>query len=149
MSDERFTLASAFAAAARHQLAEWVGAFLASPGSDNATLAAALAQREHSWYGPLRMPLSALGRLAGPEPDARCPIAPHEWEADVGALEQRVDDGWEPPPLLAEYRGGRLLLQDGNHRYEALARSGASHAWVVVWSDEPIERARARDRVRA
>jgi hypothetical protein len=149
MSDDRFTVSSAFAAAARDDLPAWVGAFLASPGSDNATLAAALAQREHSWYGPLRVPLSALARLAGPEPDARCAVAPREWDADVGAMENLVDEGWDPPPLLAEYRDGTLLLQDGNHRYEALARSGASHAWVVVWSDDSTERLRLRDRVRA
>lgn len=139
VTDPAFTVSAAFAAAARDELATWVGDFLASPGSDNAVLAAALAQREHCWYGPLRVPLDALSRLAGPEPDARCPVTLDEWEVDVAAMEARVDDGWEPPPLLAEYRDGRLLVQDGNHRYEALVRSGASHAWVVVWSDEPTE----------
>jgi hypothetical protein len=146
---DRFTVSSAFAAAARNELAAWVGDFLASPGSDNAVLAAALAQREHSWYGPLRVPLSALDRLAGPEPDARCPISPREWEADVGAMEDLVDEGWDPPPLLAEYRDGKLLLQDGNHRSEAMTRSGATDAWVVVWSDEPWGAPAETDSVRA
>ena len=30
--------------------------------------------------------------------------------------------GWEPAPLLAQFDRGELLLQDGNHRYEALTR---------------------------
>ena len=47
-----------------------------------------------------------------------------------------MEQGWEPPPLLAEGRGGRLLLQDGNHRYEALVREGARHAWVLVYFDD-------------
>ena len=40
---ERFTLASARAAAEEGRTAGWVGDFLASPGSDNEILAAALA----------------------------------------------------------------------------------------------------------
>jgi hypothetical protein len=148
MSDDAFTVATARAAARRGELAVWVGDFLASPGSDNNVLAAALAQREHTWYGPLRVPLAALARLAGPEADVRCPVAPFEWEADVGAMEDCVDEGWEPPPLLAEYCEGQLLLQDGNHRYEALKRAGESHAWVVVWCDDAAGVPTERDRVR-
>ena len=63
-------------------------------------------------------------RLAGPEDDALVPIDEDEWEGDVDEMEESLDDGWEPPPLLAEYQDGRLLLQDGNHRYEALRARG-------------------------
>ena len=51
-------------------------------------------------------------------------------------MEESLDDGWEPPPLLAEYQDGRLLLQDGNHRFEALVRAGESHAWTLVYFDD-------------
>ena len=79
-------------------------------------------------------------RLAGPEDDALVPIAEGEWEADVQSMEASVASGWEPPPLLAEYQDGRVLLQDGNHRYEALAREGAATAWVLVYFDDPAAR---------
>jgi len=137
MSSTRFDLAAAVAAADDGRLPEWVGDFLASRGSDNATLAAGLAQESHRWFGPLRVRLGALVRLAGPERDVECPIEPGEWEDDVGSMEDEVAEGWEPPPLLAELRDGELLVQDGNHRYEALVRAGESSAWVVVWSDDP------------
>ena len=81
-------------------------------------------------------------RLAGPEDEALCPIEPDEWEGDVDAMEESLDDGWEPPPLLAEHQGGRLLLQDGNHRYEALVRAGETHAWTLIWFDDPGDRRR-------
>ena len=55
--DDRFSVSSALRAAAEDELAHWVGDFLASRGSDNATLAAGLAQREHWWLGPLWFPL--------------------------------------------------------------------------------------------
>ena len=140
MRARAFDLASARAAAARDETALWVGDFLASAGSDNATLAAALAQHRHWWVGPIRVPLDDLVRLAGPEREALVPIPRKRWEDDVGEMEESLDDGWEPPPLLAEYRDGELLLQDGNHRFEALERSDARTAWVLVFFEEAAER---------
>jgi len=144
--DRRFSLASAFAAARSDQVAGWVGEFLASRGSDNAILAAALAQRPHFWTGPLQVPVEELVRLAGPddEGDVLCPVEPEEWEDDVEAMEDSIEEGWEPPPLLAEYEDDQLLLQDGNHRYEALLRAGESHAWVIVYCDDPATLERLR-----
>ena len=136
----RFSLETAFEAADRDELALWVGDFLASRGSDNAVLAAGLAQDRHWWLGPLRLPVEELERLAGPEDDALCEVEPEEWEHDVSKMEESVEQGWEPPPLLVEYQDGKLLLQDGNHRYEALVRAGETHAWVLVWFDDPGER---------
>jgi hypothetical protein len=39
------------------------------------------------------------------------------------------------------------VLHDGNHRYEALQRSGAEAAWVLLWFDDPSERAEFAARV--
>jgi hypothetical protein len=147
MMGERFDLASARRAAERGETALWVGDFLASRGSDNEVLASALALRKHWWVGPISLPLRALTRLAGPEDDVLCPVADDEWEDDVSDMEESVEQGWEPPPLLAEFQRGRLLLQDGNHRYEALVRSGARRGWTLVYFDNPGERdAFSRDR---
>jgi len=145
--DRRFSLASAFAAADEDNLAHWVGDFLASRGSDNATLAAGLAQREHWWFGPLRIALDDLVPMAGPDEDVVCPVEPEEWEEEVAPIEELVEEGWEPPPLIAQYRDGTLYLQDGNHRYEALRRTGESEAWVIVWFDDRREHAAFVDRI--
>jgi hypothetical protein len=40
---------------------------------------------------------------------------------------------------LAEYQDGRLLLQDGNHRYEALVRAGEPATWVLVFFDDEAD----------
>ena len=135
--DRRFSLATARVAATEGRAGEWVGDFLASRGSDNTILAAALAQERHSWTGPLEVAVADLVPLAGPaDEDVLCPVEPDEWEADVESMEASIDDGWDPPPLLVEYQDGQLLLQDGNHRYEALVRAGASRAWVLVYGPE-------------
>ena len=141
--DRRFSLAGARGAAEEGRIAQWVGEFLASPGSDNAVLAAALAQRRHRWYGPVRVAVDELVQLAGAEsnsvgPDVLVPVEAAEWNADVATMEHSIDDGWEPPPLLAEWRHAELLLQDGNHRYEELVRDGAKEVWVLVYSDDPF-----------
>lgn len=140
--DRRFGLDGARAAAdgGDEEVARWVGDFLASRGSDNPALAAALAQEPHWWYGPVRLPLADLERLAGPEADAVCTVAPADWEHDVDEMQELLDDGWEPPPLLAQWDDGRLLLHDGNHRYEALVRAGESEAWTLVYFSSLAER---------
>jgi hypothetical protein len=140
MSDRRFDLASARRAAELDQTARWVGDFLASRGSDNEVLAAALAQQDLWWVGPVSLPVEELVRLAGPEDEALCSVDDDEWEDDISAMEESVDEGWEPPPLLAEFQDGRLLLQDGNHRYEALVRAGRPSAWVLVYFGTRAER---------
>jgi hypothetical protein len=135
-----FDLATAREAEARGETARWVGRFLASAGSDNPELAAALAQRRHWWVGPIEVPLEDLRRLAGPEAGALVTVRRDEWDEDVERMQQTLDAGWEPPPLLAEFRDGALWLQDGNHRYAALERARARTAWVLVYFDRPEDR---------
>jgi hypothetical protein len=142
VNTEDFSLSTAKAAAERDELHVWVADFLSSRGSDNALLAAALAQQPYWWSGPMKIELDRLERLAGPEQDAVCPIEPEEWDEDLDSMSSSIEQGWEPPPLIVEFDEGQLLLQDGNHRAEALERSGASRAWVVVYFADPADRAR-------
>ncbi len=86
------------------------------------------------------MPLEQLRRLAGPEADALVTVRRDEWDADVGRMQHTLDEGWEPPPLLAEFRDEALWLQDGNHRYAALERAHAPAAWVLVYFDRLEDR---------
>ena len=97
--DLRFDLASAVSAGAENRLHEWVGEFLASPGSDNAVLAAALAQRPLHYLGPIRFELAHLTPMAGPDEDAVVvPIDEDEWEDDIGEMVEALEEGWEPRP---------------------------------------------------
>jgi hypothetical protein len=140
--DGRFTLASAQRAADEERIEVWVGDFLSSRGSDNDVLAAALATRRHWWLGPLRLPIDRLVRLSGPEHDVVCPVEPVVFEDDVERMEESLEEGWEPPPLIVEYRDGELLVQDGTHRLEALARDGEQDAWALVYFADEVTRER-------
>lgn len=141
--DDKYSVEAARAAAGREELGEWVAEFLASPGSDNGLLAERLTSRPRWWLGPVQVPLERLNRLAGPPGDpVLCPVDEDDWRDDVEDLEHKVRDGWEPPPVIASYRDGHLILEDGNHRVEGVRRSGARHTWAVIGFDDPTERER-------
>jgi hypothetical protein len=138
-----YSVDAARAAAERDELGDWVAEFLSSPGSDNGALAAALTTRLRWWLGPVLVPLDRLNRLAGPpgEP-VMYPVDDDYWRDDVEDLEDKVRDGWDPPPVIASWRDGRLILEDGNHRVEGVRRAGEREAWTVVGFDDPGERER-------
>ena len=141
--DSSYTVESARAAGERDELAEWVAAFLASPGSDNALLGEKLTQELGWWVGPHPLPIDQLQRLAGPpgEP-VLCPVDDDYWDDRVEELEELAQEGYHPPPVIVAYRGDELVLEDGNHRVEGLRRSGKTEVWAVVG----FERAEERDR---
>jgi broad specificity phosphatase PhoE len=140
--EHEYSVESARDAVERGEAADWVARFLASPGSDNAVLGESLAQRPDSWLGPVRLPLDRLCRLAGP---ADAPVLEvveeHEWRDDVADLAERIAGGFEPPPVIVTARADQLVVEDGNHRIEALRRAGHEHAWALVSFEDPSERA--------
>jgi hypothetical protein len=134
MTDEHpYSIDSARAAAARGELAPWVAEFLASPGSDNDVLGEVLTDRLRWWTGPVEVPIDRLHRLAGPpgEP-VLVTVEDDEWRDDVEDLEEKVSEGWEPPPVIATWKDGQLVLEDGNHRVEGLRRAGTEKAWTII-----------------
>ncbi|CAN5478152.1 hypothetical protein BH10ACT1_BH10ACT1_24050 [soil metagenome] len=138
-----FSTDAARAAAERDQLGDWVHRFLCSPGSDNADLADLLADPPRFWLGPVEIPLDQLHRLAGP-PGAPVveEVDDEWWRDDVQDLAERIDEGLEPAPVIVSHRGDHLMVEDGNHRLEALRRADIDRAWSIVG----FEDAEARDR---
>ena len=140
---DKYSVDSARDAAGRDELEQWVADFLASPGSDNAPLGDELTEEQTRWwFGPVLVPVDQLHRLAGPaEHPVLCPVDDDYWRDDVDDLEEKVRDGWEPPPVIASHRDGNLVLEDGNHRVEGVRRTGADEVWAVIGFDSADERA--------
>jgi hypothetical protein len=69
-----------------------------------------------------------------------CPVEDDEWRDDVEYLGAKVEEGWEPPPMVVTFRDDQLVLEDGNHRTEGLRRAGARAAWAVVSFESTAER---------
>jgi hypothetical protein len=136
-----YSVQSARAAAQQDQLAAWVARFLASSGSDNPVLAEQLCRELGWWAGPVQLPIDQLHRLAGPPGDpVLCPVDEEYWDDRVDALDKLVEKGWDPPPVIVAQRSGRLTLEDGNHRVEAVRRAGRQLAWAVVGFAQQEER---------
>ena len=143
MSEEEFSVSSAQRAADEGRLAQWVVDFLSSPGSSNAELAADLALKGTVYLGPIRLPLDQLTPMAGPDEDeVVVPVAEEEWESDVEDMEDSIEEGWDPPPLLVSHHDGQYFLEDGNHRCETLRRAGATSAWTILLFGDETERDR-------
>lgn len=143
MSNDEHSIEAAREAAGRDELGRWVAEFLRSPGSDNAELAEQLSDELAWWVGPVQLPLDQLPRLAGPPGHPVMEeVDEDDWRNDVDDLAQRIDQGLEAPPVVVSHRDGDLMLEDGNHRVEALRRAGAEWAWAVVGFAD----AAARDR---
>jgi hypothetical protein len=144
-TDEVFSTETARAAAADDGLRQWVVDFLASPGSDNAPLGEALASSHRWWIGPIELQLDRLHRLAGgPGEPVLEVVEEDDWRDDVDDLADAVEEGLDPPPVVVTYDHGRdqLVVEDGNHRLEAIRRAGGDRAWAVVG----FESEEARDR---
>jgi hypothetical protein len=142
--DSEFTVESARRAAEEDALADWVRRFLSSPDSDNAELGDQLTDQERWWIGPLPLPIVSLHRLAGPPDDpVLVEVDDDNWRDDVEDMADKVaDDGWQPPPVVVTYRDDQLVLEDGNHRVEALRRAGVDESWAVIGFDDPDDRDR-------
>jgi hypothetical protein len=138
------TVETARAAAAEDDLGDWVARFLRSPGSDNAPLAELLSDPPRWWIGPVQVPLDQLHRLAGPSGHPVMEeVEDDEWRDDVEDLAGRIDDGLEPPPVVVSHRDNdTLVVEDGNHRIEALRRAGAHDAWAVIGFEDVDSRDR-------
>ena len=142
MSDgHKYTVDAARAAADRDELGQWIAEFLASPGSDNEALGEKLATEVGCWLGPVEVPINRLHRLAGP-PGAPvlCPVDEDYWDDRVDDMEDKVEDGWEPPPVIVTARDDQLVLEDGNHRVESLRRAGETTAWAIIGFADSEER---------
>ncbi len=133
MEQTRVTLASALKAARAGALEEWVHGFLRGEG-DNPAFSDGLRLEPRRYWGPLPLSLDRFYRCCGPEPDNAYVVDAVLFDRHVEELRARWRSGWDMPPLILNYRAGRFVLNDGNHRYEALRRSGTDRYWAVVWT---------------
>lgn len=131
--EPEFSVESARRAARQDGLRDWVNRFLASPGSDNPVLAETLTTELSWWAGPFKLPLSKLNRLAGPPGDpVLCPVEEDYWDERVDAMDELVERGVDPPPVVVACRAGEFVLEDGNHRAEGVRRAGRRLVWAVI-----------------
>jgi hypothetical protein len=129
-----FTSAAALAASRAGQLEAWVHAFLEAEGG-NPGFSAGLRLEPRRFHGPVTLALHQLVRCTGPEPGMEFRVSRESFEVRVARLAAALAGGRELPPLIVNFRAGRpLVVNDGNHRLEALRRQGRAACPAIVWT---------------
>ena len=99
-------------------------------------MARALRERRQWWIGVADVPVGLLRRIVGPEPGMPFPRAARDWVARLDGIADSIRDGWDTPPVIAGYEAGELVVNDGNHRYEAQRRMGRGAIGAVLRFDD-------------
>lgn len=133
MNDMTFTVEEAINYSKEGKIEEWVHLFFNSVG-DNVPFSQGLRLEKRYWTGPLLIKLDKLRRCCGPEPNMEFLNVPEEWDAEVTKFQQLIRNGWEVLPLIVQHEGNDLIVNDGNHRLEAMNREGMEKCWVIIWN---------------
>jgi len=131
----KLTMHSAREAAGKNDIENWVHEFLLTEGNNQA-LSDGLKLEPRVFLGPAEMPMGLLERCCGPEQGMKYQVSRESFEERVGRIMTALKQGFSLPPLIVNYDGGKWTLSDGNHRYEALVRSGIKDFPVVIWVTE-------------
>lgn len=120
------------------RMEEWVHIFLKTVG-ENKEFSNGLKLERRYWLGPILISLNEINRCCGPEGNMEYQVPNTEWENQIKKFCEMLEKGWECPPLIVQHQSGKLIINDGNHRYEAMKRLGFKECWVILWDTKTPE----------
>lgn len=123
----------------KNKTEEWVHLFLNTDGN-NAPFSEGLKITKRYYYGPVEMPLKLFSRCCGPEGTMQYKVSTEDFENKITVFRNLIKEGWDMPPLIVNFCDDKFYLTDGNHRFEALVRSGKESYSVIVWLTEEADR---------
>lgn len=124
--------------ASKGQIETWIHNFLNSEG-DNVGLSEGLKHKKRYWYGPIEIEINCLERSCGPESNMEYIESEELWNYIIDQICDRINSGWDMPPLIIENRNGLLSVRDGNHRLGALEKLKRDKCYVIIWDDHSLE----------
>jgi hypothetical protein len=113
-----------------NSLKQWVDEFLLDEG--NHSLATELKNNKSSLIEILDFTLSKLKKIEGPE-EVTNRESLDVWEERVSKLTKLIEQGQSLPPIIVTDFWQPLEIADGNHRHEALLRSGRDKYWTIFF----------------
>jgi hypothetical protein len=113
-------------------VSKWIQVFLRSEGN-NVGLADGLLLKKRFYFGPILYDISKLQRCCGPEKSMKYRTPEDEFDKKVNSIINRILAGWEIPPIIVNYDNKKMIINDGNHRYEAYKRIGRNQIKVIFW----------------
>lgn len=129
----QFNLKTAQDYATQGKLEDWIHLYLNTGYWKNIPFSEGLKREQRWWIGPVKVRLDSLLRSCGPEEDMPYREAVESWEKWVNELKETLTDIAELPPLIIEYQDGNYIVNDGNHRHEAMRRKDWTHCYVIIW----------------
>ena len=128
-----FDIGSVQSYARKGKLEIWVHRYLLAGKWANPALSAGLKLQKRWWNGPVEVNLTDLSRAVGPEAGMEYQVENDNWVERTGNMAESLRDPLAIPPLIVEYRSGKLSIRDGNTRHGAMSLLGWSKCWVVIW----------------
>ncbi len=122
----------------RGEIEKWVHLFLNSVGN-NKPFSEGLKLQKRYWIGPILIDLDKLTRCCGPESEMEFYNSRESWEMEISKFQKLIRDGWDMPPLIVQNTQGKLIVNDGNHRIEAMKRENIQKCWVIIWESDSEE----------
>lgn len=133
-----FILTAAMKYAANDDIETWVHHFLNGEG-ENIGLSNGLKLKTRYWLGPVEIETSYLSRVVGPESHMEYVEDENWWNHTINQISERLEAGWDMPPLIAENRNGSFSVRDGNHRLGALQKLNIEKCYVSIWDDRSVD----------
>lgn len=127
-----YTTKDALKFAEDKKLESWIDDFLRNEG-DNVPLADGLQMSKRYYIGPVTVNLDMFDRISGPEDHMEFRVTEESFEMNILNIQARLKNGWDMPPFLVQYADDKFVLSDGNHRHEALKRSGYIVYSAIFW----------------
>lgn len=138
MNSENYGLQGAQRFSSIGKLEEWVHEFLVGEGN-NIEFSKGLKLNYRQYYGPVKMKLDLFERCCGPEETMMYRVAEEPFEENIRMMVKDIEAGWDIPPLIVNYVDKKFVINDGNHRFEALKRTGVNEYYIVLWTTEASE----------
>ena len=134
--ENKFTLKNALQAKKNKTLELWVQNFLRDEGK-NLKLADVLKEDRKIWVDLVEYDLSKLTRITGPEKEMTFREDQKKWDQRVNTFVELIKNGYESVPLIVTDLWGDFHISDGNHRCEALKKTGIQKYWTIFCLENP------------
>ena len=123
------------------KIEEWVHRYLLSGrgGKSDPEFSEGLKREKRWWNGPVELNLTDLSPAVGTEPGLEYVVDKAYWSARTSKLAESFSNPISLPPLIAEYRAGKLSIRDGNTRYGAMRLLEWTTCWVIIWYNSENE----------
>lgn len=135
-SDAGSELASAIESNKNNKIWEWTLDFLQNH-EKNQVVVEDIQKREIVKILFLEYPLRLLSRTEGPLNGETEPEPISKWLDQVRIFEAEIKNKHLPPPIIATDFWQKLYIVDGNHRHEALLKSGFKTYWTIFLLENP------------